>query len=241
MSDNEELGDGSGDENAPDVHPVKSVTVEHRKRVEMLKDLRNENGPRGVDGTPDNTSDDALNLLNYKDFPALQCARATLAVKSKDLKLGVIIQSRITAMVGTLNLYMDAELSYTWWQAFLIAAKFMGLGVTNGLKRSCSIRTWIHQFLAMGKLSIHRHGQYHSSILDDEDLAQDIQLHLMEIAKNGYIQAQDVVDYVATPEIQEKLGTKARGISLRTGQRWLKKLNWWYNQKRNGMYIDGHE
>ena len=63
----------------------------------------------------------------------------------------------------------------------------------------------------------------------------------MEIAKNRYIQAQDVVDYVATPGIQEKLETKARGISLRTGQRWLKKLNWWYNQKRNGMYIDGHE
>ena len=36
----------------------------------------------------------------------------------------------------------------------------------------------------------------------------------MKISKKGYIQAQDIVDYVATPEVQEWLGTKARGISV---------------------------
>ena len=63
----------------------------------------------------------------------------------------------------------------------------------------------------------------------------------MEIAKNGYICAEDVVDYVASPQIQVKLGSKARGISIRTARRWLKKLNWQYGCKRNRMYIDGHE
>ena len=48
----------------------------------------------------------------------------------------------------------------------------------------------------------------------------------MEIAKNGYIRAEDVVDYVASPQIQAKLGSKACGISIRTAHRWLKKLNW---------------
>ncbi|KAF8171707.1 hypothetical protein BJ912DRAFT_833259, partial [Pholiota molesta] len=78
-------------------------------------------------------------------------------------------------------------------------------------------------------------------ILEDEDFCQDIQLHLTEIAKKGYIRAQDIVDYVATEEVQKKLGTKARTIHVRTARRWLHKLNWRYCQKKKGMYIDGHE
>ena len=92
-----------------------------------------------------------------------------------------------------------------------------------------------------GKLPLHKHGQRQSSILDDEDFAQDIQLHLMEMAKNGYIRTEDVVDYIASPQIPAKLGSKARGISVRTARRWLKKLDWRYGRKRNGMYMDGHE
>ena len=81
------------------------------------------------------------------------------------------------------------------------------------------------------KLPLHRHGQHQSSILDDEDFSQNIQLHLMEIAKNGYIHAEDVVDYVASPQIQVKLGSNACGISIHTACHWLKKLNWRYGHK----------
>lgn len=182
-----------------------------------------------------------MNILNYKDFPALRRARAKLSIKAKDKNLDVIFRARITSMVGTLNLYLDPELAYTWREASLIVAKSLGTGVRNGSKRARNIRTWIHQYLASEKLPIHLHGQHQTSILDQEDFAQNIQLHLLEMAKNGYIRAQDVVDYVATPEMQAKLGTKARGISVRTACRWLKKLDWRYGKKRNGMYIDGHE
>ncbi|CAA7267960.1 unnamed protein product [Cyclocybe aegerita] len=96
-------------------------------------------------------------------------------------------------------------------------------------------------FLKSGKLPLHRYGSYNSSILDDEDFAQDIQLHLTGKAKDGYIWAQDIVDYIATKDVQEQLGVKARGITVRTARHWLKKLNWRYTRKRNGMYIDGHE
>jgi hypothetical protein len=63
----------------------------------------------------------------------------------------------------------------------------------------------------------------------------------MEIAKESYIKAQDIVDYIATPQMQEKLGAKKTGISLRTAQQWLQRLDWRYSRKKNGMYIDGHE
>jgi hypothetical protein len=41
--------------------------------------------------------------------------------------------------------------------------------------------------------------------------------------------------------MQAKLGTKARGIFVRTARHRLKKLDWQYGRKRNGMYVDGHE
>lgn len=43
------------------------------------------------------------------------------------------------------------------------------------------------------------------------------------------------------PEVQEWLGTRKCGIHVQTAQRWLYKLSWWYQQKKKGMYIDGHE
>ncbi|CAA7260788.1 unnamed protein product [Cyclocybe aegerita] len=144
---------------------------------ELLKQLRN--GCRPSDDSPETRTDVLLNGLCYKDFPMLRRALAKLTIKSKDKKLDVFFQSRITGM-----------------------------------------------FLKSGKLPLHRYGSYNSSILNDEDFARDIQLHLTGKAKDGYIRAQDIVDYIATKDVQERLGVKARGITVRTARHWLKKLNW---------------
>ena len=91
---------------------------------------------------------------------------------------------------------------------------------------------------------MHRYGRYHSSILEDEDLQEPLQLGLLEKAKDGYICAQDIVDLVGSPELQEKLGTKHGAkttISLQTTQCWLKKLDWHYGNAKQGVYIDSHE
>lgn len=140
-------------------------------------------------------------------------------------------------MVATLNLYLDLELSYSWQDVSIIAAKASGRGV-NHVQNLC---TWLRRYLQRKKLPLHQYGKCHSSILDNEDFAQDIQLHLIEIAKNGYIQAQDIVDYVATPEVQARLGTRACVPHVTTARKWLHKLRWRYTRKGNGMYIDGHE
>jgi hypothetical protein len=55
------------------------------------------------------------------------------------------------------------------------------------------------------------------SILEDKDFLQAIQLHLQAIAKDGYIQAQDIIEFVSQPEMQSKLeafGVKKKGISI---------------------------
>jgi len=46
------------------------------------------------------------------------------------------------------------------------------------------------------------------SILEDEDISQAIQLKLLQKAKGRFINGQDVVDIVGSPEVQELLGTK---------------------------------
>jgi hypothetical protein len=91
-----------------------------------------------------------------------------------------------------------------------------------------------------GVLPLNQYGRFNTSILADEDLAQHIHLHLTGIAKVGYVRAQDVVDVMATPEMQRYLGCKSR-ITTRTGRRWLHVMEWRYGKATKGMYIDGHE
>ncbi|KZP16010.1 hypothetical protein FIBSPDRAFT_958353 [Athelia psychrophila] len=229
------------DSEGPDVKPMSAqphadLQPDAEQRVrEMLEELQN--GKSLKDDSEDTPIKVALDAMNYLDFPTLRRARARLAVKGKSKIIDTVFRTRIMAMEATLNLYLDPELSYTWRQASLLAAKAQG----HGTSRARNLRTWIHQYLSSGKLPVNYAGRYSTSILQHEDLSDEIHCHLVEIAKEGYISAQDVVDFVLTPGIQEKLGSKARGILLRTAQRWMKKQEWRYGKKAKGMYMDGHE
>ncbi|KAK0185094.1 hypothetical protein F5146DRAFT_1105917 [Armillaria mellea] len=60
------------------------------------------------------------------------------------------------------------------------------------------------------------------------NFSQSIQLQLQSIAKNGYIQAQDIVDFVMTPEMQKKLeetGAKKKSISRDDVKAYQKQLS----------------
>ncbi|KAG6844058.1 hypothetical protein H0H87_010085 [Tephrocybe sp. NHM501043] len=57
--------------------------------------------------------------------------------------------------------------------------------------------------------------------LNDEDFTSAIHLHLQEIAKDGYFKAQDIVDFIMTTKMQEKLlrfGAKKTKITVRIGR-----------------------
>ena len=142
-------------------------------------------------------------------------------------------------MLGTLNLYLNCEASYIWHEASLVSAKVQG----HGVHHAQNICTWIHAFLNHGKLPLHHYRRFHPTILDDEDFTHEISLYLLKISKHTSIQAQDIVDWVQLPDVQKRLGGTGlkTSISLQSAQCWLHRLNWRYGQKRNGMYIDGHE
>jgi hypothetical protein len=48
------------------------------------------------------------------------------------------------------------------------------------------------------------------------------------------------MDFLRTPEMQERLGIKHR-ISIVTAQRWMKKLNYRWMNGPKGQFVDGHE
>lgn len=80
--------------------------------------------------------------------------------------------------------------------------------------------------------------------MDDEDVAQAIQLEMTEMTKGGLIKASNVVNAVASPRLQElfkQIGISKPSISPWTARRWLCKLGWHYGRHRTGLYVDGHE
>src|SRR5882672_8708240 len=68
-----------------------------------------------------------------------------------------------------------------------------------------------------------------------------IQLHLQALMKDNYIRAEDIVDFIRTPDIQDYLGKRLTNISVHTARHWLRRLDWRYQKKKMGMYLDGHE
>jgi hypothetical protein len=143
----------------------------------------------------------------------------------------------VTSMIALINLFLDPELDYGWMECSKLAAKAVGKGSVN---HAWNLRRWVVAYMQHGSLLLNRYGCLNTSILDDKDLAQQIHLHLIGIAKDGYVQAQDVVDVMATPEMKCYLGAKT-GITVQMGQQWLHKMNWWYGKATKGMYIDTHE
>jgi hypothetical protein len=183
--------------------------------------------------------DNALDLLH--DRAALSEARERLRSQDKNHKtLDVIFQARIAAMIGVLNLFLDAGLPYTWREASMVVAKAQG----NGPTRARSIRTWLIDFVREGMLPFHSYGYTRKTVLEEGDVLQEIQGQLDGKAKGGFIKAEDVCDIVASERMQilfARLGVHKPNISKVTAQRWLSQMKWRYAEKKNGMYIDGHE
>jgi hypothetical protein len=175
------------------------------------------------------------------DHSKLREAHKQLTNEAKNGNHDVIVRGRIAAMIGLLNLYTDPDLKYSWTKASEIVAKTQGRGTQHGARR---VRESVLDFLRWRDLPLHRMDHVRTTILDDEDIAEEIRGRMVERAEKGFLKAQDVVDIVASPEIQSiftRKGVAKESISVNTGLRWLEKLGWTYGKLKNGMYLDGHE
>ncbi|KAI0257742.1 hypothetical protein BC834DRAFT_848718 [Gloeopeniophorella convolvens] len=202
----------------------------------MLQDLREGHPPE--DTSPKTNSDRALDLL--RDHARLRVARDRLTLKSHNKSLDPTLRMRVTAMLGALNLFLDPVLQYPWGRSSMIAATAQGHGIT------CvrAIRRWILNFVWLDQLPAHQYSRARWSVLDDEDIAQELQHGFTEHAKWGYIKAKDIIEIVESPEMQARfiaLGVSKTSILETTVRRWLKKLEWRYGKEKKGMYVDSHK
>jgi hypothetical protein len=174
------------------------------------------------------------------DRPNLRTACAKLTVEVGNKGLDLVTRRRIQAMLGLLNLYLDDGLLLSWRKTSVVVSKAQGHGDAHARR----IRKWTVEFLQHGALPLHRLGQARWTVLSDEDIASEIKLQMVEKSKKGFLKAEDLVDLVATPEMQEIFSEKGickKSISKKTATRWLQKLDWRYKGIKKGMYIDGHE
>ncbi|KAJ7780079.1 hypothetical protein DFH07DRAFT_765386 [Mycena maculata] len=79
------------DEDIPAPDCMDPVNLTHVHLKELLEAIQDDS--QILDPTPETATELSLNQLNYKDFPALHRATASLSVKSKDKKLDVFFRA----------------------------------------------------------------------------------------------------------------------------------------------------
>ena len=160
----------------------------------------------------------ALDLLC--DWAVLSKGQERLLQSQDKLLLDVVFQACISAMIGVLNIFLNPKLSFTWRELLIVVATAQGHGVAC----TCSIWTWVLDFVWEERLPFYSYGYTRQTVLKDKDLLKEIQEELLEKLKAGFIKAQDVCDIVAGKKIQNMflwMGIHKPGISQSTAQRWL--------------------
>ena len=174
------------------------------------------------------------------DHPRLYAACAELAVEVGNKDLDLITWRRMQGMQGLLNLYLDEGLELSWRKTLELVSKTQGHGMTHTRR----IREWTVQFLQSKALPLCHLNQARWTVLHNEDIASEIKLQMVKKLKQGLLRANNLVDLIASPEMQKSFSEKGickPSISKATATRWLQKLDWRYKSARNGMYIDGYE
>jgi hypothetical protein len=227
---NESKEDGGHAEAEDQAAPDASGT--QRAIQALLDNLHHGRAP--VDESPPAPVNKAIDLLH--DCAALSRAQERLQTQEKSLD--VIFRACISAMIGVLNLFLDPGLSYTWREALMIIAKAQGHGSTC----TRSVWTWILDFVWEGRLPLHSYCYTQSTVLDNDEVLQEIQGQLSERAKDGFIKAEDVCEIVASEGVQvliAQLRIHKPSISRKTAQRYLAKLKYCYSKKKKECILMG--
>jgi hypothetical protein len=129
------------------------------------------------------------------------------------------VQSRINRMLALCHLFSSPGSKHSWTDASELAAEAVGHGTTFARK----LRQWVIEFewqnMVYKALPLTQHGRFDTHCLLDEDLSRKIQDHLLHLRKTKrYFNAEDVVDFVASPEMQAAMGTRATSISKTMAQ-----------------------
>jgi hypothetical protein len=131
--------------------------------------------------------------------------------------------------------YANPESNITWIAASLQAAH----AVQRGLHYAKQLKKWSRAYITdQTCLPYNIYGTWNESLLEHEDLAQELHLHLQGIGK--HICTQDIIDYLDQTDVKAQLKLK-KTISLATAQRWMTKMGYRWTKVPSGQFVDGHE
>lgn len=150
---------------------------------------------------------------------------------------GPFIRLRVEGIRAMLSLYSDSrsKIYGLWGSSALQAALAFGRGNYCARTLAKLSRQYI---LDRTVLPINPYSAWSTSMLSDEDLAEDIRLYLQSEGK--FITAEKLQAYLDHPDVREKHGLE-KGISIRTAHRYLTSLGFRFTAAKKGQYTDGHE
>ncbi|KAF7972821.1 hypothetical protein HWV62_17022 [Athelia sp. TMB] len=136
-------------------------------------------------------------------------------------KLDLVLQTRLEWIKIFLWIYIDVSNNLTrregprWIAASLRAAST----AQKGPWFARLLREWTRSFIIdHAVLPENKYGGFKTSMLSNEDLAQEIVLHLQSIGK--WVRAMDIVHYLDLPDVKSRYKLK-KTISLATAQCWM--------------------
>jgi hypothetical protein len=95
---------------------------------------------------------------------------------------------------------------------------------TSGEWTACQLHQWIKAYIQDREaLPWNDYGSSNGSLLDSEDLQQELFTHLQGIRK--YVSAMDIADYMDRDDVKKTYGLK-KGISLATARQWMHRLDY---------------
>lgn len=163
-------------------------------------------------------------------YKELECDRTT----AKQLEHMVMFLTCYICNEDARNKSNRGHSGSSWITSSLETAEMVWMGSLYAK----NLRQWTHAFINnRDELPFTR---YHGpqSLIEDEDLSQEIQLHLQSIGK--FIKVEDIVKFLDTPEMLQQM-QQVKTISLVTAKWWLKRMGYQWKKDHKGQYVDGHE
>ena len=155
----------------------------------------------------------------------------------KDPGLDLLLRSRLEAMKRFLWNYTNTASRF--YEKWIAASIDTARASEKGPWFARRLREWSSAFINNYEvLPFNVYGTWNKSRLDDEDLRQELSVHLQSIGK--YISAMDIVRYLDQPEVKARHGIK-KTITERTARNWLKTMGYRWKLEPCGQYVDGHE
>jgi hypothetical protein len=182
----------------------------------------------------------------FEPPPSLELARSALAgikivlnpprntrAGHKDPGFDLLLRGRLDLMKMFLWRYVDSP------DGWIASSLHVAHAAERGPCLAKRLREWTRAYIKDPEcLPFNVYGRWNISLLEDEDLANEISLHLQGIGK--WIKAMDIVHFLDTPEMKLRFKLK-KTISLATAQRWMRVMDYRWTKTPNGQFVDGHE